>query len=310
MVYDLHMPDLLSQDAPLPGMPYLPHMHTSALLAMGLSGLDVSRWIETDDDLAAFHAHKRALEDVDRASVYASTVDSEPIENEAAALLEAHLLRDYPDLYRREGGQIVCADGEFCVADDTGPNLWRSSLLVADDIALMQQKDGRYHLVAASICSPSHWRLADKIGRPIREIHDPVEGIHDDLSHRIDRFFDHLTVDRPVRRYNWSLQFGDELFCPGDGAESGSRALFYRAERQSLRRLPESGAIVFTIRVYRCRARDLNAVAGALPALRLAVETAPLGIARYKGFHRYAEALAALTPRATETAPKKRSTLL
>ncbi|MDO8380156.1 heme-dependent oxidative N-demethylase subunit alpha family protein, partial [Phenylobacterium sp.] len=62
----------------------------------------------------------------------------------------------------------------------------------------------------------------------------------------------------PVIRWNWSI-YGDDRrahpdpvaadarrFGPGARAEQ----LFFRAERQTLRKLPRSGDILFTIRIY------------------------------------------------------------
>lgn len=274
-------------------MPYLPHLQSPAMLAMGLSRLNARQWIETDALLGAFHAHKRLLGRERFHDVYASCDGSADAAREAAALLEAHLLQDQGSYYQREGEAIYCRAGDFSVRDDAGPPLWRSGLLVADDLALMMPRDGVYYLAAASLCSPSHWRLADKIGRPMREVHDPVPGVHRELSGRIDRFFSHLRVESPVCRYNWSLQKGSDLFCPGHGRLVDGE-LYYRVERQSLRRLPESGAILFTIRVYRCPARELGAVPGALEALADAVANTPESLADYKDFHYYREALAAL----------------
>ena len=62
-----------------------------------------------------------------------------------------------------------------------------------------------------------------------------------------------------------------------------SDQLWYRAERQSLRRLPKSGAIAFTIRVHICDLTSLLPIEGALASLWSAVETVPDDLRRYKG---------------------------
>ena len=63
----------------------------------------------------------------------------------------------------------------------------------------------------------------------------------------------------------------------------GIRELWYRAERQSLRRLPKTGAIAFTIRVHICALESLASVDGALESLWQAVADAPEDLQRYKG---------------------------
>jgi hypothetical protein len=81
----------------------------------------------------------------------------------------------------------------------------------------------------------------------------------------IQRIFDNLKVDQPVERMNWSLQAGPALYMPLSNAGRQQRAeqkpsrfpqsdvaadAFIRVERQTLRRLPACGDILFTIRIY------------------------------------------------------------
>lgn len=124
--------------------------------------------------------------------------------------------------------------------------------LVCEDLCLLQRSDGQWRLTAASVCFPSRWRLADKIGRTVAEIHGPVPGF-EAIAAPVDAFFDRLTADRPMWRTNWSLLNGRDLFQDGreqTPAPAEFGALVFRVERQTLRRLPGSGAAVFTIRTY------------------------------------------------------------
>jgi dimethylamine monooxygenase subunit A len=90
-------------------------------------------------------------------------------------------------------------------------------------------------------------------------VHAPVAHYAEELGGRVDRFFDRLAPGKPVRRRNLSLwpacllwvptsRIDGELWDPpsNDPAVPG---LWLRSERQTLRRLPRSGAILFTIRV-------------------------------------------------------------
>jgi hypothetical protein len=281
---------MLPPQAPLR---YLPHQELPGVLQMGLSRLDRRRWIEVDSDIGAHYQFKRALAARDFAAVFGDSGMHPEASRELLTVLEGHLLADHPDIYCRRGDALHCHPGAFDVRPSDGPALWRASLLIADDLAIMVPRRGVYHLAAASLCSPSHWRLAEKLGRPIREIHDPIPGVHDTLSPRIDRFFAHLRAEAPVQRCNWSLQFGEQRFCPARSSGDSTRPLHYRVERQTLRRLPGSGAIVFSIRVYLHPVASLRAVPGALEKLLQAVQATPAALARYKGFPRYLEALQA-----------------
>jgi len=279
---------------------YLPHCTRPELLAMGLSPLADGSWIEVDTSLGRFHAHKRALAAGDPAAVYRWLPGSLPAQEELAEQLLGHLLEAHGDAYRQGGDAIHCTAAGFSVPwpPVTADPLWSLSLLVAEDLVIMEQGDDGYRLTAASLCSPSHWRLAEKLGRPLREIHDPIPGIHEALSPRIDRFFDHLRPEHPVERFNWTLQGGPALFHDGRAeapleASAGAEAsLYYRVERQTLVRLPRTGAVVFTIRVFLHPLEALATRPGALAALVEAVDAAPLALARYKGFERLRAALA------------------
>jgi hypothetical protein len=275
---------------------YLPHLAHPEVLQMGLSPLQAKPWIETDSDLGRYHRHKHRQRERYGECVYraAPGPGSTAAQRELARRLLRHLTEEQAQLYLLEGGTLSCEHGGFSVTvDDTEP-LWCSSLWVADDLVIMEKCGSEYHLTAASLCSPSHWQLEEKFGRPMREIHDPIPGFHRELSPKIERFFDHLRPEHPVVRYNWSLQAGDRLSqrleeieaCPPDAA------LFYRTERQSLLRLPQSGAIAFTIRVYLHPLEALADVPGALAAMFAAIDATPRALARYKGFDRVEAALA------------------
>lgn len=279
---------------------YLPHCTRPELLAMGLSPLAGGSWIEVDTSLGRFHAHKQALGAGDRNAVYRWLPESLPAQEELAEQLLRHLLEDHGDAYRRDSDAIHCPAAGFSVPwpPAAADPLWSLSLLVAEDLVIMERGEAGYRLTAASLCSPSHWRLAEKLGRPLREIHDPIPGIHEDLSPRIDRFFDHLRPEHPVERFNWTLQADAALFhdgraeAPVAAPDEAVQTLYYRVERQTLVRLPRTGAVVFTIRVFLHPLEALAERPGALAALGSAVEAAPPALARYKGFERLRAALA------------------
>ena len=122
----------------------------------------------------------------------------------------------------------------------------------------MQRGEAGYRLVAAVLCFPAHWRLADKLGRPLELIHAPVPGFGERLAAPVDRFFGNIRVERPVWRVNWSLVDTPTLFLPPEhrghpreiAAERAGEELWLRVERQTLRRLPRSGDVVFGIHTY------------------------------------------------------------
>lgn len=283
-------PVLYDNDSPR----YLPHMQHPDVLQMGLTPLGSNQWIETDNHLAAYHEHKLEQRALHGERVCRATPDSLPARKELAAMLLDHLLSAQADLYRREANRLQCTAGGYNAAIESDEPLWNCSLWVADDLVIMEHKRGQYYLTAASLCSPSHWRLEDKFDRPMREIHDPIPGFHAALTPRIDRFFNHLRPQHPVMRSNWALQANALLYPPLEADEpiTADSPLYYRSERQTLVRLPESGAIAFTIRVYLHPLESLRDTPGALPALFSAIDRMSPAMARYKGMDVLAPALA------------------
>lgn len=138
--------------------------------------------------------------------------------------------------------------------------------LIQDDLALMiEGSDGQYYLLAGSILLAGFWRLSDKFGMPLSEIHTSgsVPAFKPKLERGMMNFFRRLQPPNPIVRNNyfiqvdpdlaWSRSLGDEdgtIGWTNSGYVSDVKRHYFRTERQSLRRLPRSGAIVFTIRVY------------------------------------------------------------
>lgn len=274
---------------------HVPHLATPEVLSMGLRPLDPGDWIETDTSLSHFHQHTLAMRQLHGDAVYAALPLSLEAQRELLSLLCGHLLEKHADAYRRDGRGMSSAAGGFHVAlTEADPEpLWQASLLVADDLVIMQPSANGYVLAAASLASPSHWRLQDKLGQPMRAVHDPIPGIHRQLTPRIERFLAHISPERPVSRFNWALQGDPGLFHPAapEATASSDTTLYYRVERQTLRRLPRSGAIAFTIRVFLHPLAALSAVPGAIDTLVSAVDATPPALARYKGFPSLRDAL-------------------
>ncbi|WP_292253174.1 heme-dependent oxidative N-demethylase subunit alpha family protein, partial [Mesorhizobium sp.] len=116
------------------------------------------------------------------------------------------------------------------------------------------------------LCFPSSWSLREKFGKPLQEIHEPVPGFGPGTrpAELINRMFDGLQ-GQAVERFNWSIQADDRLYHPLSNVERIDRATnrpsrfpdgdvnahaFIRVERQTLRKLPVSRDILFTIRIH------------------------------------------------------------
>ena len=154
-------------------------------------------------------------------------------------------------------------------------------------------------LVAAALRFPAHWRLADKMDKPLAAIHEPVPHYGAVLETPMDRFFTNMKIGPISHRWNWTVVTSPELFTP-DRAHNppvriaeGIDRLRVRMESQTLRKLPESGQILFTIRTY--VEPVLNWADNGSALTDLAAMTAAMSdqLRDYKGVNRYEAALQA-----------------
>ncbi|MEQ1900604.1 MAG: DUF3445 domain-containing protein [Devosia sp.] len=238
---------------------HTPYDGSSRLFEIGLKPLDPGQWIEVDEHLSAHLAEKDRLEAVHSQKVFAAEPGTEAAQAEVLALLVEHLPRRFPDIYRRDGETIEIIPAKRHISLTGAEPLRIASHLVQEDLILMRRGEPGWRLAAGALCFPSSWRLRDKFGLPIHEIHRPVPGFGAGTrpAELIARMFDKLRPDMPVLRWNWSLYGDDQLFHPesadpkrprfGPGAHAES--VFLRVERQTLRKLPMSSDILFTIRI-------------------------------------------------------------
>ena len=234
---------------------YLPEPSQKSVLRLGFENCSSDSWIYAADDLSLFNRHKSELGHTATATCYAEIAGSENTQAEFHDFLLQHLLKNPVLGYRTEGSKLI-QQREGLVWDIAEKKLWPASVWVAEDICLLEPRDSDFIMTAASVCSPSNWYLEDKIGQTVDFIHATVPGYEKLLSQRVNRFLQGLRSGRVMLRYNWSIQRGNELCWRGKGSsattpiDSSDSDLYWRVERQTFIRLPQSGAIVFGIRIF------------------------------------------------------------
>ncbi|MFS8114573.1 DUF3445 domain-containing protein [Rhizobium jaguaris] len=237
---------------------YTPYDGSAKPFTIGLMPLDPLRWIEPDADLDRYLDEKQRLLRDHRDAIFLSETGSEDAQQECLDLLAAYLCQQHPGFHRRESDIVSAAGHSVDLADPNLPPLLKAGSLIADDLVIMRRKTDGWHLVAGHVAFPSSWSLAEKFGRPIQAIHGEVPGFGEGTRNAvlINRIFDNLQVTQPVERFNWSVSTSGNLHLPfppvrpkvGEAFTLNQR--FARIERQTLRKLPISGDILFTIRIY------------------------------------------------------------
>jgi hypothetical protein len=222
---------------------HTPYAGPTRPFTIGLSALDPNRWIEPDDDLARYLAEKRDLAATRLPDVFRATDDSLEPQRECLAAIVAYLKSHHPQHL-----------DETISADETQPPLLRAGLLVQDDLVIMMKRETGWHIAAAHLSFPSSWLLSEKFDRPMEAVHEHVPGFEGGTRNAamINRIFDNLAPKLPAERFNWSINWKEKLFHPETGRNDAAEPdqAVVRVERQTLTKLPQTGAIVFTIRIY------------------------------------------------------------
>jgi len=278
--------------------PHRPFMDRHMARAPGLMPLAPGALISLDPDFAAQMAERERLIAGRPETVLAELAEgADParelldyVANEAARL---------PG-FRREGAVWHRPDGARAEIDDRAP-LASLGRMVAEDFCLLLPDDpsGEYRLVAAVLCFPSRWLLSEKIGRPLTAIHDPVPDYDAMLARRVNRVFEALRPGRALWRVNWLVHATPELHLPMGlsdklvAAADPGAGLYLRTERQTLTRLPQTGAVAFGIKT------SVTPLAALAPDEAAALEAAlggldPASVAYRSGSDSHGAALARL----------------
>lgn len=161
--------------------------------------------------------------------------------------LIAHLVRDHPDRYGSDGSSVTLADDARTWAVAEYAPLDLAGRIVSEDWCLVRPGDPPV-LAAATLCSPNRWRLREKLGLPVTDIHDPVPGYRGRLGAPVDAVL--ANRRNAVWRRNWSILSSPSRFQPhNDGPENPEipAQVWVRSEYETLVRLPVTGWWVFGI---------------------------------------------------------------
>lgn len=270
---------------------------------MGLRPLAPADWLWLDDRYDAEVALRHKLLDQRRDEVFQACPEAQVASTEVLELVLAFLEKYHKERFQQIQGEKILVPGQTPsgMASTSLHPLELAGRMVQEDLCVMQavpedDKDaGEYRLTAAALCFPTRWNLREKIGQPMSEIHDPVPGYREQINAPVNQFMHRLTTEKSMWRVNWSLNEDPALFQPGGHGsleatphltfENAGAEVFLRLERQTLRRLPKTSAILFTIRILQCPLEDLNA--SEAHKLAQTLRRWPKDLQTYKSFAAY-----------------------
>ena len=255
-----------------PHQPYRDGRGVGFRWRLGLRPLDLDEWFDEGPDAAGWIEEKQRVLDEHHGTAFAVLPG---IEEESAEVADAIV-------------QHLTAQGREVSLDSGLHPLEAASRLVAEDLVLMVERDGGPVFGGGSVCFPNRWDLNSKLGLSLREVHQPVALLNEQLADPVDGFIARLRPEQAYWRLGWGLIDVADGYTPADGtgprrpAAPDPTELFVRVERETLRRFPRTRALLFTIRTYITPLRSVAADPEARDRLARAVATMPDPVREYK----------------------------
>ena len=228
---------------------------------MGLTPIDADQWLQRPHDYQTRLQQRRMRVQQQLNDVFARLPDhqTDVALDAVAVLIDAangrapdtadHVLAQTAAMQPAAAGGSARATARFLSA----------GLGVCEDLCVLLPDGDDYRLHAGLLCAPSFWFLRQKLGLPLIGVHAPVAALEEKIGARIRAFLRNMPAERVFTRGNWHLHNTPELFHPQPDdwtkahtltAENIGQRLWLRCERQTLRKLADSQAILFTILVY------------------------------------------------------------
>ena len=226
----------------------------------GTRPISPDEWIICDDAFSQQMALRDELIETKRDKVLAISDQA----NEAAVELSKMALEfSIKSLgYQKNNDEVIRPD-EVSIKIDLSDPMRFLGRLVQNDFCILQKVGDEHVLTAASLCFPASWSLEEKFLKPLIDIHIPVKEYNEEIAKRVQRLFDGLQVSRPVWRFNALYYEEPDLFQPRSVNQprkkpAPNQVNYFRSERQTLIKLPETRAIVFGIHTFVIKIQNLE----------------------------------------------------
>ena len=250
---------------------------------------------------------KKALDNPDRYPfVFVAEKDSLDAQRECLELFIDYLPRRYPDLYEydKEKNSITVhmIDTTFLIEEYWNNNpLELCERIVQEDLILMRPEDKesesiQSYIMAAAAVVFSFNELAEKLGKPAEFIHAPVPGFEKYLKKTLNLTFSKLKPEKPLWRNNWGIApngtLDEPLYGSTDTHENRTfsevsasevKKKWLKVEYQTIRRLPRTGNLLFTVKTMADPMSSLESVPLAAACLAKSIRGMSPDMRKYKG---------------------------
>jgi dimethylamine monooxygenase subunit A len=180
---------------------------------------------------------------------------------------------------------------------------WLGRQVQEDLIMMAPDSEGNSHCVAGQLCFASGWCLNDKVGKDFLAVHAAVPFFRDHIGNSSDLMMRRLKPGRSTGRLNWTISAANRLnLAPktktewaaareGITAQNAGYRCFLRVERQTLTRLPETNAVLFTIHSYINPVAEIAVNPAKFERFTRVIKGIPAATLEYKGMAGYVDSL-------------------
>ncbi|KAK9471807.1 uncharacterized protein V1510DRAFT_419060 [Dipodascopsis tothii] len=269
---------------------------------MSIFKLDINHWLDMDKWYLRYMEDKaNVLSKYGREYCDWIPGESDDACQELLDMVVDHLTKRYPSLFRRTAigvDNLVTGESMDLRTPLAEHPLHLLARLAKEDFYIVKQRaDGQHYLVAACVPGPGgFFGVREKMGKPLDAIHTEVPYYFEKLKVSMERWFARMKPNDPVERASWFICWDHELLCngiyalgPGERVPADTSYLKYnvRVCRQTLRRLPQSQAIIFSNHPIFYSIEEMKDEPFVPSMLKKVVLEGPEKILKYKGFEKF-----------------------
>ncbi|KAJ5894909.1 hypothetical protein N7495_006600 [Penicillium taxi] len=245
-------------------------------IMMNIRKLDVQNWLTLDKNYMAEHRVRDHLLREKRDKVLRCLPESIDACQEALGEVSKFLCQRFPNVFHKvtEGEKEwvenlmtkekfdIDSCGDSSIENNTEALEAAVRLTMEDLSILLKNDEGEYYLAASASLFPTGWTVEERIGWSISRLHNPVPLWHQQVGSSVCKFLSRLTPTSPMERSNYFIEVKkpnedlfDILYRPGALCEKelcklSPNEIIIRRERQTFRRLPRTGALLFAVKTY------------------------------------------------------------
>lgn len=270
---------------------------------MSICKLNINHWLDMDKYYYDYIKEKERVLHSYGPDNFDSLPGSEEACLELMETVKEHMLLRYPLLFTSKDNGVHVKNeltGEvldFSLPLKENPLVYVSKMAKEDFYIVLQGEDGVHRLVAAAVPFPGgSFGIKYKLGKTLDVIHTEVPYYKEKLKPSMEKWFAKMQPADLVERASWYISWDHKLLLnnvyalkEGDKVETDIQPTQFnvRVERQTLRRLPKSRAIIFTNHPVFYSIEEMKDEPLVPSLIRKIIYEAPEGICKYKNFESF-----------------------